>query len=32
LQVSMDRNGKAKCRLGVGFLQIETSYTDEVGS
>ena len=28
--VSQDGNGKNKCRLGVGFLQITESYTDEV--
>ena len=29
-QVSIDSDGKPKCRLGVGFLQVEKSYTDEV--
>ena len=28
--VSQDGNGKNKCRLGVGFLQITESYTEEV--
>ena len=29
-QVSIDSDGKPKCRLGVGFLQVEKSYTEEV--
>ena len=29
-QVNIDSDGKPKCRLGVGFLQVEKSYTDEV--
>ena len=28
-QVSIDSDGKPKCRLGVGFLQVEKSYTEE---
>ena len=28
--VTQDGNGKNKCRLGVGFLQITESYTEEV--
>ena len=28
--VTQDANGKNKCRLGVGFLQIMESYTEEV--
>ena len=28
--VTQDANGKNKCRLGVGFLQIIDSYTEEV--
>ena len=28
--VAQDGNGKNKCRLGVGFLQITESYTEEV--
>ena len=28
--MSIDSDGKPKCRLGVGFLQVEKSYTDEV--
>ena len=28
--VTLDGNGKNKCRLGVGFLQISESYTEEV--
>ena len=28
--VSQDGHGKNKCRLGVGFLQITESYTEEV--
>ena len=30
--MTVDGDGKHKCRLGVGFLQIEKSYTDEVHS
>ena len=28
--VTQDGNGKNKCRLGVGFLKIKDSYTEEV--
>lgn len=28
--VTQDANGKNKCRLGVGFLQVIESYTEEV--
>ena len=28
--VTMDSTGKSKCRLGMGFLQILESYTEEV--
>ena len=28
--IFQDANGKNKCRLGVGFLQILESYTEEV--
>lgn len=28
--VTVDSNGKNKCRLGVGFLQVIDSYTEEV--
>ena len=28
--VTQDSNGKNKCRLGVGFLQVIESYTEEV--
>ena len=28
--VTQDANGKNKCRLGVGFLQVIDSYTEEV--
>ena len=28
--VTQDANGKNKCRLGVGFLKVIESYTEEV--